>query len=194
MTTLISALERIPADEFREDNVDPVLKSAVDIISDAESGEFIFNHDIVDAWYLVRRILLFADEKDLPVTIVSGHLRANFYNALLPALKQLVDKRRPRGVHVYLTETREPDTDYSEDGRNHFADVVQEQERKYPELYTLEYKPLEIPHIIFAGTGAEAFRIEKDPETKEALASFGLQAGKSVAKFVQEKIGACREP
>lgn len=185
---------------FDEKNVGALFKSVTDIVSEKMTGEIIFNHSIIDAWYLFKKILEQASRENLPVTIVSGRLRADFYNCLTRQLEALIQAKIP--VRAYLAEAAEPDVSTGKGNRNEFAEALLEaQDKSSSSEYALlcAKQPLpSVQHIIYARGKCNdglCFRMEEDPETHQAIASFGPRKpliarhlGKVVAERAEQSI------
>ena len=177
--------ERVPIspEDLTEDRVSPLFRSAVDRGFKYANGSLIENHNTADGLYLFRKILAFAKDKKLSVTLFSGTLREDFYNCLTDELNALVAKGL--NVHAYVTEACLKDV-MGTDTENRFAKILLEREGKDSDSYrlkalnrkierTLEDGTVilqEIPHVIYAGEG-EAFRWETNSDTHEAIAAFG---------------------
>jgi len=162
-----------PPEVFREDKVDPLFKMIVDYGFDKRKGHLIENHNTTDAWYLFQKILVFAAKRNLPVTLVTGKMLADFYNCLTEELNKLIERGVP--VQAYLTEIR-PGKREEFLRSNQFAQRLNKASAENPEAYTLAFmKPTEeeIPHVLYAGENGMAFRLERDPDTHEAVAAFG---------------------
>lgn len=186
--------------DFCNDEVGPLFKKVVDLVAQDMSGELILNHGIVDAWYLFKTILRKARELKMPVTILSGRMRADFYNCLTQELKGLIDEEVP--VRAYLVEADGPDTEFSKEGENRFADLLRDHAGERTGLFCKDLSAQgvleshERRHVIYAGVvGGDAddvdhakelmYRVEKDPLTHKAFASFDASRGRRAGRFVR---------
>jgi len=185
-----------PPGTFREGNVNYLFKSVTNTCMKEMSGQRIYNHNSIDAWYLFKKILTYAKKKGKPVTLFTGRMRADFYNSLTDELKNLIAKKVP--VRAYLTEIKQEYRQQflhggkSDEGQfqpNKFAQLLDDAIAKCSDSYQLTFlNPdiyMGIPHVIYAGDRGEVFRLEKDPETHEAVAAFGPMTspvGKRVAE------------
>ncbi|MDD9818457.1 MAG: hypothetical protein OXU61_10060 [Gammaproteobacteria bacterium] len=163
---------RFPPGTFVEEKVDPLFKYTTDYVSKEMNGGIIRNHSTTDAWYLFRKIFAVAERRKLPVTIVTGGMREDFYNCLTDELEALIAKTVP--VRAYLTEIAPADIDLS---KNQFAEILSRASGENPDSYKLKGGVMQgapkIPHVIYAGDNGLAFRLEKDPSTHAAVGSFG---------------------
>ena len=165
---------------FSIEKVDYLFRKVVDYVSENMDGKVIYNHSAVDAWYLFKKILAHAENKRLPVTIVSGRMHEDFYNHLTCELEALIKKGV--SVHAYLTEVEPGDLVAQDDSKagevNGFAEILSKASDQYPALYKLIGvaslpDAAAIPHVIYAGEDGQAFRFETDPDIHRAIASFG---------------------
>jgi len=174
----------LSSEDLSERNVSPLFRRTVDRGFERADGRIIENHNTADALYLFRKILLFAENNGLSVTLFSGTLREDFYNHLVCELDALIAK----GLSVcsYVTETDLKDV-VNPVAKNWFATkILSAQDEKGDANYWLkelkggvkrtldngEVVLQEIPHVIYAGKG-EAFRWETNSDTHEAIAAFG---------------------
>lgn len=177
---------------YAEENVSPLFKQTVDFAARSMDGAIIENHNIRDAWYLVKVILEKAADKRYPVTILSGRLYRDFYNSLGQQLEKLLKKNCP--VKVYLSEADEPDGG----SENEFARILKDrikQDKKAGGTSPLKYKlvcartPQPVNHLIYAGEGGQIFRFETDLEKHSAFGAFGVKdAGQEIVRIADSCI------
>ena len=202
-TSTTEMKDKFSPDDFSIEKVDYLFRKVVDYVSDDMDGKVIYNHSTVDAWYLFKKILAHAENKRLPVTIVSGCMREDFYNHLTCELNALIKKEVP--VHAYLTEVELGDLVDQEGSKagevNEFAEILSKASVQYPRLHKLVGvaslpDAATIPHVIYAGEDGQAFRFETHPEIHRAIASFGpvdFPVGMRVVERMRDHIDAMNE-
>ena len=172
---------------YQESDVSPLFKDTVDYVAKSMDGYAIENHDIKDAWYLFKKIFEKAAEKRYPVTILSGKLHCGFYNSLTGQLEKVLERGCP--VKVYVSEANRPDG--AEENR--FAqrlkkaiDADKQRSEPFGHELVCAQAPCPVSHLIYAGDGGEAFRLETDHEKHFAFGSFGAEgAGQAIVDIAK---------
>ena len=138
-----------------EDKVDYCRKNdTADLIDNAAWGH---------AQYLFKNLLAVAAEKKEDVRIISGHLRADFYESLSKEIGDCINS----GAKIDIVVLQD-DIDIEE---HKFAELVNNYQNG--NIIVLNDKDnAEIPHMLLIGGGGERFRLETDHSQTKAVASF----------------------
>ena len=160
--------------KFDPEKVNPDYREMVDRYFKDMDGENFQNHSIFHAWYVFKKILEYAHRKQQDVAIMSGTLRADFFNALVGDFKKILEAGN--SVRVIVTE----DLDRGSEGHaNEIIDVLtksakgkiyvakkqQDQEDKSGERYSL-------PHLLVCADGG-CYRLETNTKSHSSIVAFG---------------------
>ena len=157
--------------EFGLEKVDSDYKSMVDRRFKDINGVEFQNHSIFHSWYIFKKILEYAHNKQQGIVMMSRTLRVDFFNALSQDFKRILESGN--SVHLVITDNLESG---HKDEDNELVNLLRASPKGKIFIASKQENQSELhrlpPNLLVSQDG-ECYRLGMDPKSDSAIVAFG---------------------